>query len=369
MPSLHVAQINFHPAPAGLGLAETLGRWSSLVDIAESATGAGVRVSVMQRAWRAEYLHRNGVDYRYVTEGDPGGLARMLADLQVDVVHVHSLGAAPEAHALSRALPDVPILLQDHADRMPPKWRQSRWRRWYSAAHGMAFTAAEQARPYVSAGLFGASTRVFAIPESTSRFTPGSRTRAREETGLYGNPCVLWVGHLQPGKDPMTVLDGIAQAAEALPQMQLWCAFGSAPLLTRVQRRIRRDPRLAERVHLLGRVPHERVQSLMRAADIFVSGSHTESCGYALLEAMACGVTPVVTRIPSFQALTGEVGRLWACGDADGLAEALIHAWRFPPSSRTVRTHFERHLSFDAVGRRWLDAYEQLARNHLGGAP
>ncbi|PXV55906.1 Glycosyltransferase involved in cell wall bisynthesis [Dyella jiangningensis] len=372
MRPLHVAQINFHAAPAGQNLADTLARWPSLVDIAESAASAGARVTVIQRAAHAERLQRGAVDYRFIASSDEGdggvrAVAEALREQRADVLHAHSLGAAAKAHALSRVMPGVPILLQDHADRLPSWWKRPRWRRWYASARGVAFTAPELARPYVSARLFGAAMRLFAIPESTSRFTPGSLAQAWAETGLYGNPCVVWVGHLQTGKDPLTVLAGFAQAAEALPQMQLWCAYGHAPLLAQVQQRMARDPRLKDRVHLLGRVPHERVQSLMRAADIFVSGSRAESCGYALLEAMACGATPVVTRIPSFLALVGEVGRLWSPGDANELAQALIAAAASRPSVQTVRDHFERHLSLEAIGRRWVDAYGQLIRERRGG--
>ena len=369
MSPLRVTQISFHPAPAGQCLADTLERWPSLVDIAVAAASAGAQVTVVQRAAHAEQLRRDGVDYRHVVadDADPvSDMARLLTELRPDVVHVHSLGAAAQAHALSQVLPGVPILLQDHADRMPAWWRRRRWRRWYASARGVAFTAPELARPYVSAGLFGPAMRLFAIPESTSRFTPGSRAHAWSETGLYGDPCVLWVGHLQPNKDPLTVLDGVARAAESLPGLQLWCVFGSAPLLASVTRRVEGDARLAGRVHLLGRVPHERVQSLMRAADLFVSGSHRESCGYALLEAMACGVMPVVTNIPSFRALTGDIARLWSPGDAGALAGALVDAASRRLAPQAVRAHFERHLSLEAVGRRWVDAYVQLVRGPQG---
>jgi glycosyltransferase involved in cell wall biosynthesis len=198
---------------------------------------------------------------------------------------------------------------------------------------------------------------------------PGDRTQARAETGLYGRPCVLWVGHLNAGKDPLTVLDGMAKAAEQLPDLHLWCAFGNAPLLAEVQQRIARDPGLAGRVHLLGKLPHAQIQRLMQAADVFVSGSHGESCGYALLEAMACGVTPVVTDIPSFRTLTGmgRVGELWPCGNASRLAEALLRTARHTSPAK-VRAHFDQALSFEAVGRQWANAYTQVHDSHPGGA-
>jgi glycosyltransferase involved in cell wall biosynthesis len=210
--------------------------------------------------------------------------------------------------------------------------------------------------------LFGPQLRLFAIPESSSRFTPGSRVQARAESGMYGDPCVLWVGHLNPGKDPLSVLDGIARAASRLPDLQLWCVFGSAPLLDEVRCRIEHDPQLGGRAHLLGKVAHMHVETLMRSADLFVSGSHSEGSGYALLEALACGVAPVITDIPSFRALTGNgrVGRLWPCGDSAQLAEALVEIAANRPSLEQVRAHFDATLSFEAVGRQWADAYAQV---------
>ncbi|WP_198651482.1 glycosyltransferase family 4 protein [Dyella sp. C11] len=351
-----------------------LAHWPSLVDIAEAPASAGVQVSVIQMATREGRMKHNGVDYRFMPAGHAGvagrarGVAHLLGELGADVAHVHSLGCAADVHALARELPRLPILLQDHADRVPSRWRHPRWRRWYAAAQGVAFTAPELAKPYVSAALFAPSTRIFVVPESTSRFTPGSRASAWSETGLYGDPCVVWVGHLQSGKDPLTVLEGVAQASESLPGLQLWCAFGRAPLLDQVRRRIEGDARLVDRVHLLGKVPHPHVQSLMRAADIFVSGSHAESCGYALLEAMACGVMPVVTNIPSFRALVGNVGRLWERGDASALARTMVQAAAARTSSAEVRAHFDRALSLEAVGRRWEQAYQELSTARMGAA-
>lgn len=369
---MHVAHINFLQAPANLTHDELLAQWHSLVDIAELVATAGTRVSVIQAAARNDRLTRNGIDYHFI---DVRGLApsargrhiaRLLANVKADVLHVNGLDFAGEVLAVSKCLPQLPILVQDHASRPPRWWRRPRWRRCYATVSAVVFTALQQARPFNAAGLFGPQLRLFAIPESSSRFTTGSRIHARAETGLYGDPCVLWVGHLSAGKDPLTVLDGIAQAVSKLPDLQLWCAFGSAPLLQEVQRRIDSDAQLAKRVHLLGKVTHTEVEALMQSADIFVSGSHAEGSGYALLEALACGVVPVVTDIPSFRALTGNgsVGRLWPRSDALRLAEALVDVASNRTSQQQVRAHFDATLSFEAVGRRWADAYAQIHEDH-----
>ncbi|WP_199754313.1 glycosyltransferase family 4 protein [Dyella dinghuensis] len=371
MTALHVAQINFVPVPHGTSGTDVLQRWPSLVDVAEAAATSGARVSVIQAATNAEHIERNGITYHFTHSRTDDSMhlranhfSSLLEELNADVLHVHGLDFAEDAFAISKRLPNLPILFQDHANRPPRWWRRPQSRRWYSAASGVAFTTTELAAPFIKKGLLRPDSNVFAIPESTCRFTRGSRARARAETGLHGDPCVLWVGHLNQGKDPLTVLDGIARAAEALPGLQLWCVFGNAPLLADVQRRIQRDSHLAGRVHLLGQLPHERIEWLMRAADLFVSGSHSESCGYALLEAMACGITPVVTDIPSFRALTGDIGQLWHCGNSDSLSEALIRAAANRASPERVRAHFDNILSPSALGRQWAAAYATVIDTH-----
>lgn len=181
---------------------------------------------------------------------------------------------------------------------------------------------------------------------------------------MSGDPVALWVGHLDANKDPLAVLDGISRAVPELPALQLYCCYGGAPLLRAVQRRIIDDPLLIGRVHLLGRVPHRQIEQLMRAADLLVSGSHREGSGYSLIEALACGLPPVVTDIPSFHALTGGayIGALWSPGDADALCEKLIAVAAQPRlhMRAATREFFERELSFEAVGRKLAAAYQDL---------
>ncbi|MGH8214741.1 MAG: glycosyltransferase family 4 protein [Rhodanobacteraceae bacterium] len=370
MAALHVAQLNFPPAPDGLGIEALLAHWPSLADIAELVAGTGIRVSVLQAASHSECLTRNGIDYCFVdvakarsAEEKGRRFASALAGMDVGVLHTHGLGFVEEASAIAgRLSPVLPVVFQDHADRPPRWWRRARHRRCFARASGIAFTSLDQARPFVAAHMFPASTRLFAIPESSSRFSPGDRTRARAETELYGSPCVVWVGRLTRGKDPLTVLEGIALAAAHLPDLRLWCAFGAAPMLAEVRAKTADDPRLAGRVHLLGEMPHARVETLLRAADLVVSGSRAESCGYAAIEALACGVATLLTDIPAFRALTGNgrVGKLWRLGDPAGLADALIAAATERVSPERIRAHFDATLSFEAVGRLWANAYSKV---------
>jgi len=377
---VRIAQIGFYRDPADRAPEELLHAWPTLVDVAESVATAGADVSVIQASGHSRYFRKNGVDYHFLPLASarwqlpsPETFAALIRGMAPQVLHVHGLGFPEEVLLLAEAAPGIPILLQDHADRPPRWWRRSAWQRYGQTVAGFAFCAQQQAHPFIEAGVITRGTAVYEIPESSSRFGPGDRQAARRETGVAGDPLLLWVGHFDVNKDPLTVLDGIAAAAAELPGLQLWCCFGTAPLLRQVRRRIASDRRLDGRVHLLGPVPHAQVERLLCAADFFVSGSHRESTGYALIEALACGVPPIVTGIPSFCALTrdGAVGELWRAGDAPSLCSALLRmsARAVPADRAAARTHFERELSFEALGRKLVAAYGDLQERRSRIAP
>src|SRR5262249_53867444 len=131
-----------------------------------------------------------------------------------------------------------------------------------------------------------------------------------------------------------------------------------------VRRRIDKSGTLRARVRLVGRVPHSDLAAYYSAADLFVLGSHHEGSGYALIEALACGTTPVVTDIPTFRVLTagGSMGALWTPGDAGSCGDALVAAASIDRNAQRGRVsdHFNRELSWSAVGRRAMEIYRDV---------
>jgi glycosyltransferase involved in cell wall biosynthesis len=364
-----VVQINPFLDTLGRPAEQLLQDWRTLVHCGRSAAEAGARVSVLQCSTRREHLAQHGVDYHLLPLGAGNGrpsaqLIELLDRLRPDVLHLQGLDFAREIHWLAALAPRVPLLLQDHAARPPRRpWTWWRWRRAFARARGLMFCAREQAEPFVRRGLVGARTRIYEVPESSSDFRPRDREEARRLTGLAGEPGLLWVGHLNANKDPLAVLDGVALAVPRLPGLQLWMCFGQAPLHDAVRQRLR-DPLLTGRVHLLGTVPHAGIEPLMAAADFLVQGSHREGSGYSVIEALACGLSPIVTDIPSFRCLLGplpgeQAARLWPVGDAAGLADALIELTNEPVALRRqrVRARFDAHCSPAALGRSLVAAY------------
>jgi glycosyltransferase involved in cell wall biosynthesis len=352
------------PAPEQL-----LAEWPTLPAVAAAVSRAGAEVSVVQSFWRDGAIGVDGVDYHFVDEpawpgravgAMPWRIVQAVRALAPDVIHVNGLDFAWHTRMLCRL--GVPLLVQDHAST--PALR--RLRRQWGLAHVQyaAFTDKAQAEPFFARGALRHGTRIFAVPESSSDFCPGDMAAARAATGMTGNPAVLWVGRLDANKDPLTIFDAIERAAADLPGLRLWCCFHEEALLQVIQARVTASPRLAERVHLLGKVQHSRIELLCRAADFFMLGSHHEGSGYALIEAMACGVTPIVSDIASFRQLTGAgtIGALAPVGDAAAFARALVTLAAHPrmEQRQAARTHFERNLSFDCIGEQLCASYAAM---------
>ena len=175
------------------------------------------------------------------------------------------------------------------------------------------------------------------------------------------------VAHINGLIFPLTVLAGFAQALPAMPQAHLAMIYHTNELLPALQTWLAANPRLREAVTLVGQVPHDQIESYFHSADYFVLGSRSEGSGFALAEAMACGVTPIVTDIPSFRMMTdrGRVGMLWPVGDAHALATALCHAATQPAEPHKPRQFFEQVLSYPAIARRALAAYQAVSTRHL----
>lgn len=394
---MHVVQVNAAwdadlEAPEALvERFDTLAAWSAAL----LAAGAK-RATVVQRFARDAELIRDGVRFLFRRDGArpfPRPWARLprlaaaVAACGADVVHVNGLLFPAATRRLRRALPESSALVaQDHASAGPPRdlARRGLWRFGLRPVDAFFFTAAEQADPWREAGVIGATARVETLPEASRTLTPLPRDVARAACGLRGDPAVLWVGHLDPNKDPLTVLEGFAAALDELPRAVLTFVFRGDELRRAVQACLGASPALRAHVELRGAVDPADVPAFYSAADVFVLGSRREGSGYALLEALACGALPVVTDIASFRALTagGTLGAplifpplLWRAGHPHALRAALLRAARLTAGATAqrdalraaVRAHFERELSWPAVAARALDAYRAALGSRRAG--
>jgi glycosyltransferase involved in cell wall biosynthesis len=367
---MRIAILNLAWDPALTDPDALLAQYYGLTDWAEVLQSAGAdAVVVGQRFGRDATIVRGGVTYRFACDSGPGrpglltGIARLLARLAnecPDVVHINGLGFPRQTCEARWRLPGAALVLQDHKDgfhRDPA--RRAVLRLGLARADAFFFTTPELADPWRAAGLIGPHQPVYAIVGASTALTRNPDPRV----ALPGRPACLWVGRLVGVKDPLSVLDGFERAAVEIGDAHLTFMFQNDELLPAVQARIARSPILRPRVHLAGAIAHDDLAEWYSAADLFVLGSHQEGSGFALVEAMACGAVPVVTDIPAFRGITGgRAGALWTPGRADELASALVRMARsdLDRARRDTLDQFARHLARPAIGRRAMDAYQEV---------
>jgi glycosyltransferase involved in cell wall biosynthesis len=141
-------------------------------------------------------------------------------------------------------------------------------------------------------------------------------------------------------------------------------AYRYDDLLADVKNHINSSEVLMTAVSLIGAIPYSEIESTYNSADFFVQGSHKESGGIALADALACGVIPVVTDIPSFRVMTdnGRIGALWPVGDSQAFAESFLSLVHSPIDqlSRATRKHFENTFSFERIGEQASVFYKKV---------
>ena len=388
---MHVLVLNYEYDADLETVDALLDRYWALTGWAEGLAVSGARVTVLQRFGHDARAEHDGIVYRLMDDGyEPRlrgwqvplrlhRLARALGAASVSegegaVAHVNGLLFPVQVRALRAALHGACAIGVQHHAEQPRSGLRGLVQRWcLGAVDGFLFAARELAREWVQQGSIGSWDAVYEVMELSSPFRYQDRAVSRAITGMQGDPVVLWTGNLYPNKDPLTILAGFERLLERAPRAHLYMAYRYASLLPQIEARIASSPKLRDTVTLLGTIPHDQIEAYYNSADLFVQGSAREGSGAALLDALACGVVPVVTDIPSFRAITdgGRIGALWPVGDLEALTAALLHIVEQPlaPLSYEARRFFEATWSFPAIGRQALAAYQGLiqARMARGG--
>lgn len=220
------------------------------------------------------------------------------------------------------------------------------------AAAGLRAVSAALKADMVALGMEAERIEVHHTGVDLDRFRPGDRATLKARWGISG-PLVVSAGNLVPLKGHEIVIRAVA----SLPGISLLVA-GQGPERDRLQQLID-TLNVADRVRLLGAVPHAEVPDLLAAADVMALASEREGLANVWLEALACG-TPVIA--PSVGGIAEVLDRP-AAGriverSAAAFADAIPALLASPPTATEVRATAER-FSWDAATER---LYGQLSR-------
>lgn len=283
-------------------------------------------------------------------------MRRLRREYPFDVIDAHF--AYPDGFAavlLGRTF-RVPVVITVHGNE-PLVTALGAWRRRAVAfALGNASRVVAVSEPlaaFVHTTLAGRqgpipSVRVVANGVDCARFAPAPQAEARRLLGLpLRRQLIVSVGHLSTRKGFHRVLRALPGLLAEAPNAMFAVVGGpgaegnnGAEL-----RRLAAVLGLADRVVFAGPQPPERVATWLNAADLFVLASDHEGCPCVVLEALACGLPVVATRVGGVEHLVpGFAGHLFDDPeDTAALRGALAAGLRGGHDRTAIRAWAERH--------------------------
>jgi len=183
------------------------------------------------------------------------------------------------------------------------------------------------------------------------------------DAGLF---VVGTVGRLSPVKYQALLVDAFARACrDAGPASTRWrlVVAGDGPDRAALESRVASSG-FAERVWMTG--TRDDVPALMAGFDLFVLPSLAEGISNTILEAMACALPVVATRVGGNAELIepGRTGALVPSDDADAMAAVLreyaVDPRRVAAEGAAGRQRVVAHFSIDAMVAKYAELYDTL---------
>jgi N-acetyl-alpha-D-glucosaminyl L-malate synthase BshA len=194
---------------------------------------------------------------------------------------------------------------------------------------------------------------------------PAARAEARRAWAPDGEKLLIHLSNFRPVKRVKDCVQIFARVAKEVPAHLM--LVGDGPDRSQAEM-LAFSLGIRERVHFLGK--QDSVTELLPLADLMLMPSELESFGLAALEAMACRVPAIATRVGGVPELIedGVSGALFPVGDVEGMAECAIELLNDPARLETMgaaaRQTAQDHFCASSIIPLYENYYKQvLAQN------
>lgn len=257
--------------------------------------------------------------WRYLLAG--GSVRRITRQFGADILHGHYVTSAGTICLLSRF---KPYAMTAHGSDLVASSCSKFWRQVVGLAlrrSALVNTVSEQLRSIaLGMGIPDEKILVSTLGVDTGFFP------YRPPEDMQGPVRLLCTRTLGEVYDPFTILKACTILRDRKCAFTLTFAAGG-PLMEALRRRAVQEG-VSESVRFLGGYSNADLPGLLRTHDVYVSASLWDGTSISLLEAMSCGLAPVVSRIESNKAwvVDGETALMFDCGNAEELARAIEQA-------------------------------------------
>jgi N-acetyl-alpha-D-glucosaminyl L-malate synthase BshA len=170
------------------------------------------------------------------------------------------------------------------------------------------------------------------------------------------------LSNFRPVKRVLDVIEVFARVARTLPARLM--LIGDGPDRSAAEHLALRH-NVQDRIHFLGK--QDNVNELLPLADLMIMPSQMESFGLAALEAMACSVPAIATRVGGVPELIddGINGLLFPIGDVDAMANAAIALLQDRPRLEAIARAARRTAQDRFCATRIIPLYEDYYQRVL----
>ncbi|HEX7355222.1 MAG TPA: glycosyltransferase family 1 protein [Mycobacteriales bacterium] len=171
-----------------------------------------------------------------------------------------------------------------------------------------------------------------------------------------GAPYLLFVGALQPRKNPVLAVEALAALGGHLRMLLVGPHKAGLEEVRAAITRLGLD----SRVELLGHVDRPRLAALYRGAECLVFPSSYEGFGLPVLEAMASGTPVVASDTTALPEVAGDAAVLVPLGDPEVLAGGIARALADRDRLRAAGLERAAGFTWAALAERTVAAYEEV---------
>ena len=254
-----------------------------------------------------------------------------LARFRPDVVSAHFVPNYGVIAALASRAPWVLSTWGSDVMLLPEKSAFHMWRTRFVVGRAAYITSDAEVMTRRLIELGARADRVITFPYGVDRTAFFAAVAPDPGHNSAAGPSIVCNRKMEPVYNVSTLVDAFAAALPAFPGARLTLA-GSGSQARALAGRVR-TAGLDPSVRFTGDVPHEKIPALLREHSLFVSLALSDTTSVSLLEAMACGLFPIVSDIPANREWIedGVNGSVVDPRDAKAIARALVTAWEDRP--------------------------------------
>ncbi|WP_414622891.1 glycosyltransferase family 4 protein [Calothrix sp. CCY 0018] len=203
------------------------------------------------------------------------------------------------------------------------------------------------------------SARISVIPNAVDQiFQPLLKEQAksfRQQRDITSDLCLLNVGSNHPRKN----ITNILKAINILKQNKLSFHFLKVGAdFSEEQKAYIQAQGLESYISYLGKPDKQGLLEIYNAADILIAPSLHEGFGITLLEAMACGIPVISSKVSAMPEVVGDAGILVEPTDSQAIADAVCRLYNNPDYyEELVKKGLVRAKLFT-----WEETAEQIAQ-------